>query len=77
MAYVYTSPSTVTPDKTYTWLGVTIKEFLFTKHNPNKYTLPPKRTSKQKIIGVTIHNTEDLDNIEAEMKKIIKEGNRR
>lgn len=64
MAYVYTSPSTVTPDKTYTWLGVTIKEFLFTKHNPNKYTLPPKRKSKQKIIGVTIHNTEDLDNIE-------------
>lgn len=64
MAYVYTAPINVVPDKTYLKYGVTIKEFFFTKHNPNKYTLPPKRKSKQKIIGVTIHNTDDLENIE-------------
>lgn len=64
MAYVYTSPSSVKPDKTYTTNEVTVKEYMFPSHNPNKYSLPPKRTSKQPIIGVTIHNTEDLDNIE-------------
>ena len=64
MAYIYTSPSNVIPDSSKTLNGVLVKEYLLSKHNPNKYALPPKRDSSKKIIGVTIHNTEDLVNVE-------------
>jgi len=48
------------PDKTYTLKnGLTIKEYLLTDHNPNKIALPKKRT--ENLIGVTLHNTEDLN----------------
>lgn len=44
------------PDKTFIFNGVTVKEYLLTKHNPNKISLPTKRTKN--LIGVTLHNTE-------------------
>lgn len=48
-------------DKTYTLNGVKINEFLLTKHNPNKISLPGKMVGK--VIGVTLHNTPDLKNV--------------
>ena len=48
------------PDKTTTINGVVINEFLLTKHNPNKISMP---ATTMNYAGVTIHNTEDLDNV--------------
>lgn len=45
----------LTADKIYKLNGVTVKDFLLTKHNPNKISMPSKR--KKKLIGVTVHNT--------------------
>lgn len=44
------------PDKTTTLGGVTINEYLLTKHNPNNIDMPSV-SMEGKIIGVTIHNT--------------------
>jgi len=44
------------PDKTITLGGVTVNEFLLTKHNPNNIAMPSV-SMEGKIIGVTIHNT--------------------
>lgn len=47
------------PDKTITTnSGLKINEYLLTTHNPNKISMPVKRTANQPLIGVTIHNTE-------------------
>ena len=46
----------LTADKTYKLNGVTVKEFLLTKHNPNKISMPKQRTGK--LLGVTVHNTD-------------------
>lgn len=46
----------LTPDKKCVWNGVTVNEYFITKHNPNKISLPSKRTKQ--LIGVTLHNTE-------------------
>ena len=43
-------------DKTTTLGGVTINEYLLTKHNPNRIDMP-SASMEGKIIGVTIHNT--------------------
>lgn len=43
------------PDKKKTWNGVTVNEYFLTAHNPNKISLPAKRSGD--CIGVTIHNT--------------------
>ena len=43
------------PDKTMTLGGVTVNEFLLTKHNPNHIDMPSVKM--EDIIGVTIHNT--------------------
>ena len=43
------------PDATYTWNGVKVNYYYMTEHNPNKISLPPKRSGD--IIGVTVHNT--------------------
>jgi hypothetical protein len=49
------------PDKTTTLgNGLVVKEYLLTVHNPNKISLPAKRTATQPLIGVTIHNTSDI-----------------
>ena len=48
-------------DKTYNWNNVKINEFLLTKHNPNKISLPAKMVGN--VIGVTLHNTNDLKNV--------------
>lgn len=45
----------LTPDKTTTVNGVTVKEFLLTEHNPNKIAFDPAKITD--LIGVTIHNT--------------------
>ena len=47
----------LTPDKTTTLGGVTVKEYLLTKHNPNKIDMPTA-SMDGKVIGVTIHNTD-------------------
>lgn len=44
------------PDKTTTLGGVTVKEYLLTKHNSNKIDMPSV-SMEGRIIGVTIHNT--------------------
>ncbi len=44
------------PDKTTTLGGVTVNEYLLTKHNPNHIDMP-SASMEGKIIGVTIHNT--------------------
>lgn len=46
----------LTPDKTITYNGVITKEYFLTNHNPNKISLPIKRTKN--LIGITLHNTE-------------------
>ena len=51
----------LTADRTYKINGVTVNEFLLTQHNPNKISLPAKRSKK--LLGVTIHNTNDLANV--------------
>ncbi|MCM1577495.1 MAG: amidase [Ruminococcus sp.] len=48
-------------DKTVNLNGVVVSEYLLSKHNVNKIDLPPMRTKP--LIGVTIHNTEDLANV--------------
>lgn len=45
------------PDKTTTLGGVTVNEYLLTKHNPNHIDMPDL-SMEGKIIGVTIHNTD-------------------
>lgn len=46
------------PDNTYNANGLTIKEFLLTKHNSNNIDMPNKK--RKKTVGVTIHNTESI-----------------
>lgn len=48
-------------DKITTLGGVTVKEFLLTAHNPNRIAMPTARLTK--VIGVTIHNTDDLPGV--------------
>jgi len=46
------------PKKTVTLdNGLTVNEFLLTENNPNRISLPAKRTANQPLIGVTLHNT--------------------
>lgn len=45
------------PDKTTNFGGVTVNEYLLTKHNPNHIAMP-SASMEGKIIGVTIHNTD-------------------
>jgi N-acetylmuramoyl-L-alanine amidase CwlA len=45
------------PDKITTLGGVTVNEYLLIKHNPNKISMPTA-SMKDKVLGVTIHNTE-------------------
>ena len=44
------------PDKTTTIGGVTVNEFLLTKHNPRNIAMPSVKM--EGIIGVTVHNTD-------------------
>ena len=44
-------------DKTTKLGGVTVNEYLLTKHNPNKIDMPSV-SMEGKIIGVTVHNTD-------------------
>ena len=43
------------PDKTWSILGVPVKDFFLTEHNPNGIAMPSKR--KLELFGVTVHNT--------------------
>ena len=45
------------PDKEYTINSVNVKEYLLTKHNPNRIDMPTASMAGR-IIGVTIHNTD-------------------
>ena len=58
----YISPSDIIADKEFEIFGVKVKEYLLTNHNVNGITLPTKRVKPLK--GITIHNTNDLANIE-------------
>lgn len=46
------------PDSVEIWNGVTVKKYFLTEHNPNKISLPSKRTKA--LIGVTLHNTDRI-----------------
>lgn len=50
-------------DKTSVWNGVKINEYLLTKHNPNKISMPTANLPS-KPLGITIHNTDDLPSVE-------------
>lgn len=58
----YISPSDIIADKEFGIFGVKVKEYLIANHNINGITLPTKRVKPLK--GITIHNTNDLANIE-------------
>ena len=58
----YISPSEIIADKEFEIFGVKVKEYLLANHNINGITLPTKRVKP--LIGITIHNTNDLANIE-------------
>lgn len=45
------------PDKITKFGGVTVNEYLLTKHNPNGIAMPSV-SMEGKVIGVTIHNTD-------------------
>ena len=45
------------PDTTTTMNGVTVNEYLLTKHNPNHIAMP-SASMEGKIIGVTVHYTD-------------------
>lgn len=62
MAKVYISPKNVVADKTYMVNGVPLYQYFIYDHNINNMRLPAKRSKK--IIGVTIHNTDDLENVQ-------------
>lgn len=49
-------------DETTSIMGVKVNRYLLTEHNPNNIALPYKRTKP--LIGVTIHNTNDLAHVE-------------
>lgn len=50
--------SILNPDNTYTWNGLKVKEYLLTKHNPNKIAMPNRK--RVETLGITIHNTEAI-----------------
>lgn len=58
----YISPSDIIADKEFEIFGVKVKEYLLSNHNVNGITLPSKRVKP--LRGITIHNTNDLANIE-------------
>lgn len=58
----YISPSEIIADREFEINGVKVKEYLIANHNINNISLPSKRIKPLK--GITIHNTEDLANIE-------------
>lgn len=45
-------------DKTIKMNGVTVNEYLLTKHNPNKIDMPTHKITN--LIGITVHNTERI-----------------
>jgi len=47
------------PDRTIALCGVTVNEFLLTKHNPNRIAMPTASMDGE-TIGVTIHNTDRI-----------------
>lgn len=47
------------PDKTSNVGGVAVKEYLLTKHNPNRIDMPTASMAG-KVLGVTIHNTDRI-----------------
>ena len=49
----------LTPDKITTLGCVTVKEYLLTKHNPNRIDMPTAQLTG-KVLGVTIHNTDRI-----------------
>lgn len=48
----------LTPDRIYDANGVKVKEYLLTKHNPNRIQMPGIRNKP--MLGVTIHNTDAI-----------------
>lgn len=58
----FLNPKDCKPDKIYTLNGVEVYEYLLKNHNINNIALPSKRTSSE--VKITIHNTDDLPNIE-------------
>ena len=45
-------------DKTTKMNGVTVNEYLLTKHNPNKIDMPTHKITN--LIGITVHNTDRI-----------------
>ena len=62
MAKAYISPKNVVADKTTMINGVPVFQYFIYDHNINNLTLPAKRSKR--VIGVTMHNTDDLENVQ-------------
>lgn len=52
------------PDRFYTLGGITVKEYLLTKHNPNRISMPTGSMAGS-VLGPTVHNT-DWINVSAD-----------
>lgn len=46
------------PDKVSTFNGVPVKEYLLTKHNPNRIDMPIGKITD--LVGITVHNTQSI-----------------
>ncbi len=46
------------PDAVTSMGGVTVNEYLLTKHNPNGIDIPQTSMDVQEVVGVTVHNTD-------------------
>lgn len=64
MAYI--PPKDIKPDKTQNIFGVVWNTYLLANHNVNNIPLPPVMTDK--LLGITIHCTDDLPNVEDDGK---------
>jgi len=49
----------LTPDKTFTWNGLKVYEYLLTNHNPYGIDMPGYNLPAVPL-GVTVHNTEAI-----------------
>jgi hypothetical protein len=61
------SSGKLNPDSVSVLNGVTVKEYLLTKHNTNKIDMPTGNINN--LLGITIHNTDDLSGVDEDAEQ--------